>query len=112
MSKKIVVLGMLLLLFSSMASALDIQPVQPGYVPIQPGVLDIEQSMDDESNQAVGDFWVWLEVPENIPAAVAGQTQTFWVDLYVTPSKPSSSIYSLMLKLKPSNNKVKFTGIV
>ncbi|MDO8510900.1 MAG: hypothetical protein Q7S55_01920 [Nanoarchaeota archaeon] len=96
MSKKIVVLGILLLLFSSMVSALE-------YIP---PIAVITQTMDNELNQAIGDLWVWLEVPENLP--VPGQT--FWVDLYVTPSNPSSSVRSLKLKLKPSNNKVKFTG--
>lgn len=98
MSKKIVVLGILLLLFLSMISAV---------VALDDMFIIIPIVTDDESNQAIGDFWVWLEVPENIPAAAG---QTFWVDLYVTPSNPSSSIKSLKLKLKPSNNKVKFTG--
>ncbi len=96
-------MGIFLLLSLSMVVA--VEPVSIINEPIV--VLPVfPVTLDDESKVSAIDLWVWLEVPENVPAASG---QMFWVDLYITPFQ-SSIVKTFTLKLKPSNNKVKFTG--
>ena len=101
MFKKTVLIAVLLLLFSSSVvyAPIDIELPAQNVVPISPA--------DDESQQLISDLWVWLEVPEALPAP----GNKFLVDLYITPFG-SYFKKTFKLKFKPSNNRVEFTGYV
>ena len=103
MFKKIVLIGLLIMLLSSVVYA----PEYTINTEKAPTIITIEKTIDEISMITTEDLWVWLEVPEQLPPP--GPKQTFLVDLYITLYKPTLE-KTLTLKLKPSNSKVKFTG--